>query len=728
MNSFQDTFHLLCVFHTALSLQHVRWCTISEEEQTKCNDMSAAFTDADILPNVLCVKGGSAINCTHMIKNNLADAVTLDGGTIYQAGKEHNLKPVVGEVYDQEIGTSYYAVAVVRKNSFISINNLKGVKSCHTSINRTAGWNVPVGYLIDSGRMSVMGCNVPKAVSEYFNASCVPGANNVNYSESLCQLCKGDASGQDKCERNSKEQYYDYSGAFRCLAEGAGDVAFVKHSTVFENTDGQTPSSWAQQLHSSDFQLLCRDGSTAEVTDWRKCHLARVPAHAVVVRPDTNGSLIFQMLKQGQQRFQMFDSAAYSAKNLLFKDSTTELVPIPNQNYQAWLGDEYMHAMRGLSCDPSRLPESLRWCVVLTEEIWKCSEMAVAFKRKNLKPKIQCVSAKTAEHCMEMTQKKESDAVNLDGVDIYTAGKKYGLVPAAGESYSADDHSNMYYAVALVKRNTSGAFTINDLKGKKSCHTGYGRMAGWNIPVGVLIKKDIIRPTDCNIPQAVSDFFSASCVPAAKMDNYPSKLCALCIGDNSGNNKCDASIQEHYYSYSGAFRCLVENSGDVAFVKHSTVFENTDGNSNDSWALHLQSSDFQLLCPNGARAEVTQFAQCHLAQVPAQVVMVHPDTNIFAVYGLLDKAQDFFGNDSNGNGFKMFDSSDFQGTDLIFKDSTVKIVPVGEKTTYAEWLGNEYIESLEGMQSPQCSGTAAISVNIAVLLLASVLLIRFCSS
>lgn len=48
----------------------------------------------------------------------------------------------------------------------------------------------------------------------------------------------------------------------------------------------------------------------------------------------------------------MFNSAAYGGQNLLFKDSTTELVPILTPTYQAWLGDEYLHAMQGLDCDP----------------------------------------------------------------------------------------------------------------------------------------------------------------------------------------------------------------------------------------------------------------------------------------------------------------------------------------------------------------------------------------
>lgn len=104
---------------------------------------------------------------------------------------------------------------------------------------------------------------------------------------------------------------------------------------------------------------------------------------------------------------------------------------------------------------------------------------------------------------------------------------------------------------------------------------------------------------------AVSEFFNASCVPVNNPKNYPSSLCALCVGDEQGRNKCVGNSQERYYGYRGAFRypgglavwgcvqrlgpscrrlpcplcgrCLVENAGDVAFVRHTTVFDNTNG-------------------------------------------------------------------------------------------------------------------------------------------------------
>ncbi|KAM5165314.1 melanotransferrin [Mantella aurantiaca] len=714
------------IVQTISCLSEIRWCTISEPEMRKCNEMKNYFTQAQIVPPLSCVDGKSSVNCTQLVKDNLADAVVLDGNLIYQAGKQYNLKPVVAEVYDQGMGTSYYAVAVVRKNSTITINSLKDAKSCHTGLQKTAGWNVPIGFLIDSGRLPAVACDIQKGVASFFSKSCVPGANKALY-PSLCEMCKGDASGQHVCLTNGTEIYQDYNGAFRCLVEG-GDVAFVKHSTVHDNSDGINPAEWAKDVLSSDFQLLCPDGSRASVSNWRHCNLARVPARAVVVRPDVDASLIYKTLHEGQQKyndfssgFKMFDSSTYDGSNLIFRDATTELRPISNQTYQAWLGDEFLRAMTGIDCDPDNLPKFLRWCTISTEEIWKCADMAMAFKNKTLYPSIHCVSAKDHEECMKMIQEKEIDAVTLDGGDIYTAGKVYELVPAAAESYSANDTLDNYYAVAVVRKNNYNAFTIHELKGKKSCHTGYMRTAGWNVPIGILIKHGLIRAEGCNIAKAVSEFFSESCVPGMQEKEFPSNLCQLCKGDKDGRYKCENKPEEQYYGYTGAFRCLIEK-GEVAFVKHTTVFENSDGNNQEEWAKNLISSDFQLLCPNGARAEVTQYANCNWAQVPAHAVMVHPDTNRHALFGLLDKAQEYYGSDTSA-GFKMFDSSYYGPANLIFKDSTNKIVPVKEKKTYEEWLGRNYIESLEGLQ---CSSSNALTpLNIALLLISNILLIKF---
>lgn len=43
--------------------------------------------------------------------------------------------------------SSYYAVAVVRRSSGLTWETLRGTRSCHTGMGRTAGWNVPMGLI-----------------------------------------------------------------------------------------------------------------------------------------------------------------------------------------------------------------------------------------------------------------------------------------------------------------------------------------------------------------------------------------------------------------------------------------------------------------------------------------------------------------------------------------------------------------------------------------------------
>lgn len=53
--------------------------------------------------------------------------------------------------------------------------------------------------------------------------------------------------------------------------------------------------------------------------------------------------------------------------------------------------------------------------------------------------------------------------------------------------------------VAVVRRNSSYAFTLDELRGKRSCHSGFHSPAGWDIPVGILVQRGFIRPKDCDV-------------------------------------------------------------------------------------------------------------------------------------------------------------------------------------------------------------------------------------
>ncbi|NWX15712.1 TRFE protein, partial [Aegotheles bennettii] len=668
----------------------IRWCTISSPEEKKCHALRDLMQQESVA--LSCLQKATYLDCIKAISNNEADAISLDGGHIYEAGlAPYKLRPVVAEVYEHTGGsaTSYYTVAVVKKGTDFTINDLKGKTSCHTGLGRSAGWNIPIGTLLSRGDIKWDGKDsgsIEQAVANFFSASCVPGATTE---PKLCRQCKGDP--KTKCSRSGP--YSGYSGALDCLKDGKGDVAFVKHTTVQERVPGEK----------DQYELLCLDGTRQPVDNYKSCHWARVPAHAVVARDDSKVDDIWTFLSKAQEKFgvgttgtfQLFGPSGQASsghKDLLFKDSAILLKRIPSlMDSQLYLGFEYYSAIQSLQEDQvntNRRENKTRWCAVGKNEKSKCDVWSVRSGGD-----VECTVADNTEGCIIKIMKGEADAISLDGGFVYTAGV-CGLMPVMGESYDGK-HSPAaplgpasYFAVAVAKKGSDVSW--NNLQGKKSCHTAVGRTAGWNIPMGLIHN----RTGSCHF----DEYFSEGCAPGSPPN---SRLCKLCEGSGGvPSEKCVASSHEKYYGYTGAFRCLVEK-GDVAFIKHSIVEENTNGKNTEPWAKDLKMENFELLCTNGQRANIMDYKQCHLAKVPTHAVVTRPEKAKMVREMMVVQERLFGPKGTDSDLFKMFES---ETKDLLFKDKTKCLVKLRDGTTYKEFLGDEYYASVASLNTCNPSG------------------------
>ncbi|XP_018410833.1 PREDICTED: saxiphilin-like [Nanorana parkeri] len=546
--------------------------------------------------------------------------------------------------------TCHYAVAVVKNSSTFQFGQLKGKRSCHSGLSKTDGWNAPVNVFVEKKLLPWDGLakgSIERAVSKFFSASCIPGATETN----LCKQCIGEE--EKKCKSSHDEPYYGDHGAFRCLQEDKGDVAFLKNTALPDE-------------HSGVYELLCPDNTRKPLNKYKECNLGKVPADAVVTRKagDKTKDINDFLLEAQKKKCKLFGSP--HGKDLMFDDSTTHLAPLPSEiDAFFFLGVKWYNAMKALTEDV-KLPSKnkVRWCTINKPEMMKCKDWAAVSGGA-----IACTEASCPEHCVKQILKGEADAVTLDVQYMYMA-LMCGLLPAVEEYPNKDDFHPCQIpgstikdfgtkrAVALVKKSNKD-IKWNNLKGKKSCHTHVGDIPGWVIPAG------LISNQNDNID--IESFFGESCAPGSDTN---SKLCKLCIGDPENpkaSTRCSLSDKEAYYGNEGAFRCLVEK-GDVAFVPHTVVFANTDGKNPAEWAKDLKSEDFEILCLDGSRAPVTNYRGCNLSGLPPRAIVTREES-VSDVVRILINQQSLYGrNGFEKDMFQMFSSA--KGQNLLFNDET----------------------------------------------------------
>lgn len=399
------------------------------------------------------------------------------------------------------------------------------------------------------------------------------------------------------------------------------------------------------------------------------------------------------------ERFDLFASAPRYGihHNLLLNDNVEDLLILDesHQNYEVYLGPALKQILGVRQCPVNRMT----LCVTSKPEMDKCIKMRTALKAQLLKPEMVCVKGHSHIHCMEQIRSGTADVTVLDASDVYTAGVRYDLIPFIAEVYNLGAPD--YYVVAVAKEQDPST-ELTFLKGKYTCHTGMSTAAGWVIPMAYLISNGWIRSYGCDSIRTAAEYFGKSCIPGALSSEYNigvpyDNMCDLCHGTSSSYCRRDAS--EDFYGYTGALRCLVEGGGNVAFVKHTTVAEVSDGKRDEWWARNALGGDFELLCPDGRRMNPQDYKKCNLGKAKANAIVTRGgegfnQTEINAFVNLFIYAQQFYGRwDTDEFSFSMFYSQP-PYSDLIFQDATQQLMVLNyTQRHYASYLGKDFLRA-----------------------------------
>ena len=591
-----------------------------------------------------CLQRDTAFSCAKAIADGDADWMTAQGRDLYTAYASFGLTAILAEEGEMGDGRDFYSIAVVKQefceeNEDAVLVDLKGKKTCHPRYGDAAGWEIPIGHMASLEILSPeddepLVENDAETAAAFFGEMCVPNAAKTGPQRkrrgspgewpALCGACNG------SCTEESP--YYGDEGVHECIEDDIGEVAFMKHTVIFgpEHEDHE---------HEENLRLICPNTpSCVPIDEYEDCNLGEVLARAVIVRDVASHAEFLKTAIMNLTEMEDFVDIVLNEdsnpENYIFSNGVENFVELEDgaEGFLGTLASAYAALERLAAPKGTEVIVCIPFMAGATENA-ECSRI---FNTANVTGiTFDCVVGETAETCMRMLYEGKAHLTSLDGGDAYRAHHAYGLVPLVREVGDIGGKGTSY-GVAVVNADfCEDDVTLDDLEGMRSCHTGYRKMAGWRIPIGVLYTQvEAFNGTGRrgNVEddaELVADFFETTCAPRIS-GNGPrntkdgsgklwDNLCSGCKGNCLTNDQ--------YYDDNGAFRCLMEEAGDVAFVKHSTVGDYAlDGNLDEvfrAWATK-PASDFKLLCRDGGCADIDEYESCHLALAPSHALVGSP--------------------------------------------------------------------------------------------------------
>ncbi|KAG0601611.1 hypothetical protein M758_11G125800 [Ceratodon purpureus] len=354
---------------------------------------------------------------------------------------------------------------------------------------------------------------------------------------------------------------------------------------------------------------------------------------------------------------------------------------------------------------PPAAAASWTWCVSDAADKPVCDQMTalLATIETSGAHRHSCVLGTNVEDCMKKINAGTVQIGVFDGSFIDQAATTYSLKPIRTEGSSAGT-DNQYYAVGIMKKSACPG-KLADMKGKRSCHSGYGRSAGWTLPIAAMVDAKIIpvvsQTAQKNDIESVAAFFSKTCAASATPETSVCTACKTTAG---------CTTADDFYDYEGAFRGVVEGACDVAFTKFTIPAEySLGGPKAQAWTGLEAPSAYSLLCGSGTGpvcADISSYATCNFGSAPPHTIMVagtYPQTEINAFNAVMDMAN------SNAEFNDLFFSGKNTGGAIFSSDATKTLGYNGTATALTTSI-NKARATLKAVNDTPTSTNGASSI------------------
>lgn len=334
-----------------------------------------------------------------------------------------------------------------------------------------------------------------------------------------------------------------------------------------------------------------------------------------------------------------------------------------------------------------------RWCTSSAGETAFCRTLMAEFQANDRGGNTwSCIQQTSAAACVTAIQNRQADYTVMTPANLYSA-INLGVRVVGYEEYPVG--AAAYYSVAIVRKedcDKNPALTIADYRGKASCHTGYDRTAGWNMPIGHYVSTGAITPTNRNPAvkndiESVTNFFGKTCAPG---NTEGARVCSLCPAE-----KCVGSNSSLYYDYAGVLYCVEKGGGDIGFTKHDVLGMYAAGQPMAyDWA-QAPVGNFRILCPGGGCTTFNDFKKCNTVAVPSRAIVTYAEAtpaqiaDFQATLAALNSDPEFIElvfRSKNTNGY-------------VFQSDTIRLN--GYNGTAAAYMGNAYgaYRSMDGLEA-----------------------------